>query len=491
MKWKNMTIFGSGFIFLLTITIGFLYPFCVFGNEQFEAAVTQSVNKKWTGDFEQMVQKRAIRFLIPYSKTFYFFDKATQRGLTYEMGKAFEKSINNQLKTRHLKIHVVFIPTSRERLIPALSEGLGDIAAGNLTITDKRTQQVDFCDPFLTGINEVLVTGSGHPPVNTISDLGGKEIHVRKTSSYHESLEQANRTLAAAGKPTIKIVEANENLEDEDLLEMVNAGLIPMIVIDSHKGQFWAQVFEKIKLHPEIKFRENARIAWAIRKNTPQLKNVINGFVKVNKKGTLMGNTLFNRYLKNTKYVKNHLSGEDRKRFENAISFFKKYGDLYDFDWLMLAALAYQESTIDQSKKSHAGAIGVMQILPTTANDKNVNISEIDEIEHNIHAGTKYLKFMIDRYFDDPGIDRLNRVLLTFASYNAGPAKISKLRKEAKSMNLDPNVWFDNVEVVAAKRIGRETVQYVANIFKYYIAYTLISNQKEGKDVWLLSDDIK
>ena len=483
MKWESVTIFGSRFIYLLTITISFLLPFCVFGNQQFEEVVAQSINQKWTGDFEQMVQRRVIRFLIPYSKTFYFVDMATQRGATYELGKTFEKTINDQLKTRHLKIHVVFIPTSRERLIPALSEGLGDIAAGNLTITDKRRQRVDFCDPFLTGVNEILVTGPGHPPVTAISDLSGKEVHVRKSSSYHESLEQANRTLSAAGKPAIKIIEANDNLEDEDLLEMVNAGLIPGIVIDSHKGQFWAQIFEKITLHPEIKFRENARIAWAIRKNTPQLKKVINDFVKVNKKGTLMGNILFNRYLKNTKYVKNNLADEDRKRFEETIPFFKKYGDMYDFDWLMLAALAYQESTINQRKKSSVGAIGVMQILPTTANDKNVNIPDIDEIEHNIHAGTKYLKFMIDRYFDDPGIDRLNRMLLTFASYNAGPAKISKLRKEAKSMNLDPNVWFKNVEIVAAKRIGRETVQYVANICKYYIAYTFISKQKEGKGI--------
>jgi len=482
-KWENVTIFGGRLLFFLIITIGLFLPVCVFGNEQFEEVVAQSVNQNWTGDYEQMVQRRVIRFLIPYSKTFYFFDMATQRGATYEIGKLFEKKINKQLKRGHLKIHVIFIPTSRERLLPALSEGLGDIAAGNLTITDKRMQQVDFCDPFQTGVNEILVTGPGHPPVNTISDLGGKEIHVRKSSSYYESLQQANKTLSAAGKPAIKIVEANDNLEDEDLLEMVNAGLIPRIVIDSHKGQFWAQILEKITLHPGIKFRENARIAWAIRKNTPQLKNVINDFVKVNKKGTLMGNIIFNRYLKSTKHVKNNLAGEDRKRFEETIPFFKKYGDMYDFDWLMLAALAYQESTINQRKKSPAGAIGVMQILPTTANDKNVNISEINEIEHNIHAGTKYLKFMIDRYFDDPGIDRLNRMLLTFASYNAGPAKVSKLRTEAKSMNLDPNVWFHNVEVVAAKRIGRETVQYVANIFKYYIAYTFISNQKEGKDI--------
>ena len=483
MKRENNTIFRSRFIFLLMIAIGILFPLGAFGDKLFEEAVVQSINQKVTGDFEQMVQNRIIRFLIPYSKTFYFFDKATQRGATYELGKIFEKTINKQLKTRHLKIHILFIPTARDRLIPALKEGLGDIAAGNLTITDKRMQQVDFCDPFQTGVNEILVTGSGHPPVNAISDLSGKKIHVRTSSSYHESLEQANRKLSAAGKPPIKIVEANDNLEDEDLLEMVNAGLIPMIVIDSHKGEFWTQIFEKITLHPEIKFRENASIAWAIRKNSPQLKKVVNDFVKVNKKGTLVGNTLFNRYLKNTGYVKNNLAGEDRKRFEEAILFFKKYADMYDFDWLMLAALAYQESAIDQKKKSPDGAVGVMQILPTTAKDKNINIPDIHEIEHNIHAGTKYLRFMMDRYFDDPGIDRLNRMLLTFASYNAGPAKISKLRKEAKTMNLNPNVWFKNVEVIAARRIGRETVQYVANIFKYYIAYSLILNQMEGKEI--------
>jgi len=89
---------------------------------------------------------------------------------------------------------------------------------------------------------------------------------------------------------------------------------------------------------------------------------------------------------------------------------------------------------------------------------------------------------MIDRYFDDPKIDKLNRRLLAFAAYNAGPAKVSKLRKEAATMGLDPNVWFRNVEVVAAKRIGRETVQYVGNIYKYYIAYRLIVNKKEAKN---------
>jgi membrane-bound lytic murein transglycosylase MltF len=219
-----------------------------------------------------------------------------------------------------------------------------------------------------------------------------------------------------------------------------------------------------------------------MRKDSPLLKTEINEFVKKNKKGTLQGNIIFKKYLKNTKYIENSLDTDSRKRFDETIVFFKKYGDQYDFDWLMLAALAFQESKIDQNRRSHAGAVGVMQVLPTTAKDKNINIADIEKIDPNIHAGTKYLRFMMDRYFDDPKIDRLNRGLLAFASYNAGPAKISKLRKEAADMGLDPNIWFRNVEVVAAKRIGRETVNYVSNIFKYYLAYRLIVDKEELKE---------
>ncbi len=467
----------------LALLIGTFLPFHTFAVQDFEEAASLEVNKKWLGDFEKMVDNRLIRVLIPYSKTFYFLDKATQRGASYEMVKVFEKTINKQLKTRHLKVNVLFIPTSRDRLIPALAEGFGDIAVGNLTITEKRLQRVDFSNPIATGINEILVTGPKSSPVKNISDLSGQEIHVRKSSSYYEGLEQVNKALSAAGKPEIKIVKANENLEDEDLLEMANAELIPMMIIDSHKGRFWAQVFDNITLHPDIKFRENAKIAWAIRKNSPELKKVINDFVETHKKGTLTGNMLFNRYLKSKKYVKNNLADKDRKRFDKTVHFFQKYAEMYDFDWLMLAALAYQESTIDQSKRSPVGAIGVMQILPTTARDKNINIPDIEKIESNIHAGTKYLHFMMNRYFNDPAIDRLNRVLLTFASYNAGPARVSTLRKEAKTMNLDPNVWFNNVEIVAAKRIGRETVQYVNNIFKYYIAYSFITDHMNQKEI--------
>jgi membrane-bound lytic murein transglycosylase MltF len=440
------------------------------------AEVDQSIlelNEKWTGDFDSMVDRHLIRALVPYSKTFYFIDGGDQRGLTYESLVGFDKYVNKQLGKKTLTVRLVVIPTTRDRLLPGLVEGIGDIAAGNLTITADRQKLVDFSNPGYTNVDEIIVTGPKAPPIKTIEDLSGKKIHVRASSSYYESLKLLNARFKKERKKQMKLILADEYLEDEDLLEMMNAGLIPMIVIDSHKGKFWTQIFKDITLHPDIKVRTGGQIAWAIRTNSPGLKKAINGFVKTYKKGTLMGNILFKRYLENTKWVKNSLNDEDMKRFRDAIRFFKKYGKQYKFDWLMIAALAYQESRIDQSKRSPVGAIGVMQVLPSTAKDKNVNIPEIEQKENNIHAGVKYLRFIRDRYFEDEPMDNLNKMLFSFASYNAGPAKVSSLRKEARKRGLDPNIWFRNVEVIAAKRIGRETVQYVSNIYKYYIAYGL------------------
>ncbi len=434
-------------------------------------------NTKWTGDYDSMIERRGVRVLTPYNKTYYFLDGVTEKGLAYQGIKAFEKYINERQKTKHLKLHAVIIPTDRSLLLSHLAEGLGDIAIGNLTVTDERLKTVDFSDPFLTDVKEIVVTGKNGPDLKNSFDLAGKEIYVRKSSSYYGSILKLNDVLVSVGKKPVKITLADEHLEDEDLLEMLDAGVVSMLVVDGHKAEFWAKILKKIKLHPEVAVHSGGKIAWAIRKNSPKLKGVINDFVKKNKKGTLHGNMLFNRYLKDTKYMTNPAAAKDRERFRKMVKYFKAYAKQYDFDYLLLTALAYQESGLNQSAKSHVGAVGVMQILPSTAKDKNVNIPNIQEVENNIHAGTKYLRFMIDRYFNDESIDRLNRALLAFASYNAGPARVAKLRKETKEMGLNPNVWFQNVEVVAAKRIGRETVQYVSNIYKYYVVYSILADK--------------
>ena len=436
----------------------------------------------WTGDFDGMKDRRLVRMLVVYSKTFYFIDKATQRGTTYEFGMLLEKALNAGNKDRARPIRVVFIPTSRDELLPALAAGRGDIAAANLTITPERLELVDFSTPLGDDVSEILVTPAGAAAPASAEGLSGSKVHVRRSSSYYSSLVALNTRLKAQQKAPVEIVLADENLEDEDILEMVNAGLIPGTIVDSHIATFWKEIFETMELHPDVRVREGGEIAWAIRKDSPQLKQVVDAFIAKNRKGSATGNDILNRYLKSTKWVKNATAEADMKRFREVTDLFKKYADQYGFDWLLVTAQAYQESGLDQSTRSPVGAIGVMQVMPATARDRNVNIPNIHELEPNIHAGVKYLRFMVDEYFDEPGIDPVNRHLFAFASYNAGPNRIQRLRKVAAAEGLDPNKWFNNVEVVVAREVGRETVQYVSNIYKYYLAYKLVVEQRRERE---------
>ncbi|HHL35524.1 MAG TPA: transporter substrate-binding domain-containing protein [Desulfobulbaceae bacterium] len=459
----------------------YLCPAHAAGGPADEDGMETLIRQKMMGDYPEMVKHRIIRALVPPSKTFFFVDQGQRRGLTYEALMHFEKFINKRLKNKHLQVKIITIPTSRKNLLPDLIAGYGDIAAGNLTITPGRSKRVDFSTPLLTGINEIIVTHGPGPDLHSIFDLAGRKVFVRKNSSYYESLQRLNTSLHDLGKKSVRIELVDDYLEDEDLLEMVNAGLIPMIVVDQSKGELWAKIFSNIKLHPKLKLRTGGNIAWAVRKTSPKLKKIINTFVHKNKKGTLTGNILYNRYLKRTDYLRNNISVGERKKFGQTVNLFKKYGRKYDFPYLLLTALAYQESGLDQKKRSHDGAIGIMQVLPKTASDKNIGIHHINKIENNIHAGSKYLRFVKNRYFSDDSLDELNSDLFTIAAYNAGPARIAKLRREAKQRGLDPNVWFNNVEVIAARRIGRETVRYVSNIYKYYVAYKRIEQQEARK----------
>jgi membrane-bound lytic murein transglycosylase MltF len=436
------------------------------------------MQKAWSGDLDGMIERRVIRVLTVNSKTSYFLDKAAQRGTVVDLFRSFEDELNKKLaagkklKNKNLKVRVAFIPLERDQLLPALAAGKGDIAAANLTITPERQKLVDFTAALLSNVNEVVVTGPASSSIGSLDDLSGKAVFVRKSSSYYESLVALNRKFAAEKKPPVTLKEAPETLEDEDLLEMLNAGLVAIVVVDKHKADFWKQIFPKLAVHDDVVVRSGSEVAWALRKGSPQLKAALDDFVTRNKVGTSTGNQLLTRYLKSAKYVKNAASDEERKKFLALIRYFQKYGDQYDVDWVLMGAQGYQESQLDQNAKSPAGAIGVMQLLPATG--KDMKVGDITETEANIHAGIKYMRFMIDQYYGKEPMTALDKALFAFASYNAGAGRISSLRKEAAKRGLDPNVWFHNVEYVAAEKIGQETVTYVSNIYKYYVAYRLI-----------------
>jgi len=436
------------------------------------------LSRRWTGDLDTMEEKRVIRVLTVYGLGRYFLDGPQEKGLTYELFKMFEDFINKRLGRKHLRVHMVFVPVARDELVTGLIEGRGDIAAAGLTITAERDELIDFTKPVSRKLSEILVTGPSAPTIETIEDLAGKNIYVRASSSYRSSLDQLNHRFRQEGRTEIVLQDASELLEDEDLLEMVNAGLLDWVVVDDYKARIWVDIFENLKPREDIVFRDGGQIAYALRENSPELMEAMNDFLRSHRQGTLQGNILINRYLKDFDWAKNALGESDYQRFQNVVGVFQTYGEQYGVDYLMVAAQGYQESRLDQNARSGAGAIGIMQLLPSTAKDPNVGIPDITSAESNIHAGVKYLDFIRKRYFSGPEIDRFNQTMFAFAAYNAGPARIRKLRDKAAQQGYNPNKWFDNVEVIAAKEIGRETVQYVANILKYYIAYRLSAQQQ-------------
>ena len=431
------------------------------------------LDEVWKGDLDEIAKRGRVRVLVTFSRTNYFLEGGRPRGITYEGVEAFIKQLNKDLGRRRRPIAALYIPVARDRMLEELAAGRGDIAAASLTVTAARQQQVDFANPLMTGVREVVVTGPATPLLETVEDLSGVEVFVRPASSHQETLLALNERFKALGKAPVFIRPADENFELEEILELVRSGVYTATVADDNLARFWAGAMDGIEVREDLILRANLEIAWALRKDTPQLMAAVNAFAREHRKGTLLGNVIYQRYLKHNPWVMNNRADQELRKLEGMIALFRKYGERYNFDWLLLAAQAYQESGLDQSKRSAAGAVGVMQVLPSTAASHQVGIPDIEDLESNIHAGVKYLHVLIDHYFADPDVDEVNRALFAFAGYNAGPNRIQRLRGVAEQRGLDPNRWFENVEVVVAEQVGSEPVRYVSNIYKYYVAYKL------------------
>ena len=423
------------------------------------------------GDWDAMFQRGTIRVAVPYSRTLFFNDRGTQMGLTVEVIREFEQWLMKKYKNRTRPITVLAIPTTRDRLLSNLRNGYAEIAAGNLTITAERLKSVDFTLPVRGSVSEIIMMNKADPALASLDELAGLEVHVRKSSSYYESLRVLNERFRATGRRPMNLILVPDELEDEDMMEMLAAGLLRLIVVDDWKAKLWAEILPQIQLRPNLVLRAGANIGWAVRKDTPKLKTLLDEFITQHLKGTQMAASHLATYQRRFKALHNPTVSHEWKKFENTIGFFEKYGEQYGFDHLMLAAQGYQESRLNQAARSRGGAVGIMQLMPSTG--KELDVGDITKAEPNVHGGTKYMRVLFDRYFKDANFDEQNRTLFAFASYNAGPNRIVRVRAEAKAHGLDENKWFNNVEIVAAKRIGQETVQYVRNIYKYYTAYRL------------------
>jgi membrane-bound lytic murein transglycosylase MltF len=432
--------------------------------------IMEHANESWTRDLDGIVERRFLRILTVHNPLFFSFGGAKQKGLIADLSKMFEDHLAEEIG-RVRSPTVIVIPVSRDELIPSLIEGRGDLVMGNLTITPKRQKLVDFGPSLYPDIEELVITGPAAKGIKSFDDLVKTGLYVRPSSSYFEHLQALNTKRKSQGKQPIPITKADESFEDYDLLERVNAGEIKAIVVGSHKAIYWEKVFDEIEVHRDLSVHSGNQIAWAIRKNSPKLMQSITAFGNTVKKGSLLGNILLKRYFGSTGWLNSTEEDKDRERYEKTVKIIKRYSGKYDFDWMLITAQAYQESQFDQSKRSPAGAVGVMQLLPSTAADKAVGIPDISTLENNVHAGVRYLHWLQKTYFSDQTLEPLDRMLFSFAAYNAGPGNMRKARRYTKQLGFDSNHWFNNVEIGMYRAVSGEPASYVRNIYKYYVTY--------------------
>jgi membrane-bound lytic murein transglycosylase MltF len=439
---------------------------------------------EYKADLDGLIARRLIRVAAPYSRTLYFNDKGRERGLCADFVRDFETWINRKYAKQlgNRPITVVLRPVTRDELLSTVAEGYADIAVGNLTITEERRKVLDFVpQQGMPPAREIVVTGPRSRRVPTADDLSGRTVHVRPSSSYHESLVRLNRRFDDHDRDEVRIVPVPDALEDEDLMEMVNAGLVDAIVVDDWKARMWAPVLKRIQLNEGAVLRSGGTIGWGVRKANPRLEAAMTEFQSSFVKKQNLYAQRMKSYSQLVAQLNDANAARDRKRFEDTIALFHKYGARYHFDPLMLAAMGYQESQLDQNARSRVGAVGIMQLMPATGSA--LKVGDIRVAENNVHAGAKYMDELMQKHLSGANFDETNRSLFAFACYNAGPGNIQRMREEARRRRLNPDLWFNNVEIVTAEKLGLQTPTYVRNIYKYYVAYKLMSEvQAERND---------
>jgi membrane-bound lytic murein transglycosylase MltF len=424
-------------------------------------------------DFPEMQRRRTIRVLTTYAPSTYFISGGQGFGFEYRLMQDFEASLNEGPSYRTLPFVVEIIPVPENLLIPSLKAGLGDVIAAGTRMTPRFAREADFTIPYLKSVSEVLVSHAGSGPILRIDDLSGRRIHVQPGWESSKTLRRINARLLVRNLPPLRPVTTKAILSSEDLLELVDEGIITLTIVESHIAHVWAGALADIRIHEFPAISEYTPLAWMVRPNNPELKARLNRFLRNRRRGSHFGNIYYRRYFKQTQWIDNPLALTDQAKFSRYVPLFRKYGARYGFDWMLLAAIAYQESEMKPDRRSRAGALGLMQVLPSTSRDDSIGIENIMDPENNVHAGTKYLAQLRDVYFSDTALPPHERIHFILAAYNAGPNRIQQCRSLAERLGYDPNRWHGQTEIAALHLIGQETVRYVANVQKFYLAYSL------------------
>jgi len=437
-------------------------------------AQTNKTPEIWSGSYPEMIDRGEIRVAAPYDRTIYVSDKGVQRGLAVEVSKGLAKWINAKYvgQKKGKSISIKLVPVIAPDLLNSLTSGRADIAIGDIGLYEPIPNFQHFIVNHTSRDGqEVLVTGPSSPPLLKIADLSGQTVYGSRNTNFQKTFSSLNKELKRDGKLPINLASPLGDLDDEDLLEMLNSGLISYVTVADWKFKLWQSVYKNITMHADLSVQDSGWVGWAVRSTNRDLNDDLIGFYQSD--DFVKSLTAFRQedYKHHLKGLKDPIDKTAWARFESMRPLFNRFGAEYKLNPLFIASLGFQETLLNQSSVSAVGAIGVMQLMPATG--ISLGVGDIHLLEPNIHAGADYMNQLISKYFPDVQFEGNNRSLFAVASYNIGPNNVAKARAQAKELGFDPNRWFGNVEFIATERMGYEPMIYVRNVYKYYMSYRL------------------
>ena len=443
------------------------------------SSLVEAAQEPAFGDLPEIRKRGTLRVLVAYGPTTFYLQQGRPRGIEVDAMSDLETRLRARRPKGESPLRVVYVPTPFDRLLPDLAAGRGDVAAALLTVTETRSAVVDFSEPYVKAVSQVLVSNRKAAPVRTPADLAGKLVHVAAGSSTVEGIRKLSGELVAQGLAPVEVVEISGE-SWEGMLQMVAAGMFEHTVADDFLAALWAKALPALRVEADVRLRGDGAFAWAVRKDSPELRAALDDLARRrrNRADRDVAESI-RRYTRDPGRLRNALAPvyDDRRlSVEKAL---REAASRHDFDWLLLAALGFQESRLDPGARSPAGAVGLLQVQPATG--KWLGFPDVFPLQQNALAGAAYLALLRRDHFQEPGIQLEDRVHFALAAYNAGPARIAGLRRKARARGLDPDVWFGNVELEAYREIGQETPRYVENIVRYYVAYRLANEHLAQK----------
>ena len=434
-------------------------------------------------DLAQIRSSQVLRVLVNQSRNSSGEVQGQSIGVEYHRLRAFEHYLNSHARDGQ-EITLKIIPKAKDQLLGALSRGEGDVVAPGELIDFMPSHAISASDPIIDHVPLLLVGVKGERRFTRFEQLSGRTVALTTGSAAGASVNLINQKLALRKLPPVKIEWVDPTLAVEDVLEMVQAGIFHLTIVEQPIAERWATLMPKLRFDRKVLVSAPDAMHWYVRRDASMLRASIDRFL-AGYKAPADQDVAFERVYRRLYRVHYPLARADRQKLEKLRPVLQKHARQQGMDWLNLAALAFKESTLDPDAKGSGGATGLLQITPSAA--QRVGVSNIQNVDNNVQAGAKYLALIRRKFFASPKLNERERMAFVLAAYNMGPERVQSMRAEAKRRGLNPNQWFFQVERIAMEQVGMGAVSYVNSVNKYYLAFDRERDSLEPTKVELVT----